>query len=348
MVQADILKSLNDGSAPKHLRIFAAQGLAPLPPREMLDLLVRLSEDADSQIASQASHTLKNWPEDQILSQVQDRDCHVRVLEYFATKAAAAAILEAIVLNPSTPGSVVAQLALASSPSLLETILYNRVRLLECPEILQNVKLNPSITGEARRLVQEIEVEFFSSKKKQYTVERSAETVASSAQSVELESESLPEDLCLEGLPLDPEERESAILERLAKMTVRQKIWHARFGAREVRAILIRDSNKEVASTVLQSPKLTENEVGAFAAMRSVSDEILRQIGNSREWTRGYTVIHNLVKNPKTPPLISQRMLFRLQTKDLKLLTRDRSIPEAVRRNAQRTLNERSASRNAL
>ena len=348
MVQADILKSLNDGSAPKHLRMLAAQGLAPLPPREMLDLLVRLSEDADSQVASQASRTLNNWPEDQILSQVRARDCNERVLKYFATRGAADAILEAIVLNPSTPGSVVAQLALASSPSLLETILYNRVRLIECPEILQNIRLNPSITSDARRVVQEIEVEFFSSKKKEYMVGQSAETVAPSAEPVELESEPLPEDLCLEGLPVDPEERESAILERLAKMTVRQKIWQARFGAREVRAILIRDSNKQVAGTVLQSPKLTENEVETFAAMRNVSDDILRQIGNSREWTRGYPVVHNLVRNPKTPPMISQRLIFRLQTRDLKLLARDKSIPEVVRRNAQRTLNERLASRDAL
>jgi hypothetical protein len=60
---------------------------------------------------------------------------------------------------------------------------------------------------------------------------------------------------------------------------------------------------------------------------------------------RSYTVVHNLVRNPKTPPLISQRLITRLLSKDLSALGRDRSVPEAVRRNAQRTLNQRSPAR---
>jgi hypothetical protein len=348
MVQSNIVKSLQDGSAPKNVRILAARGLAPLPPREMLDVLVCLARDADTQIASQATHTLKNLPEDEVLNQLQARDCNARVLEYFASAGTSDTILEAIALNPSTPGSVVAQMALTSPASLLETILYNRVRLIECPEILQNVKSNPYNTGEIRRLVQEIELEFFSAKKQQYKVEETAEDVAPAAETVDLEAEPVPQDLSLEGLPLDPEARESALLECLAKMTVRQKIWQALHGTREVRAILIRDPNRQIARSVLQSPKLSEGEVGAFAAMRTVSDEILRRIGNSREWTRNYTVVHNLVKNPKTPPLISQRLLCRLQSKDLMLLARDKAIPEAVRRNAQRTFDQRSASRSVL
>ena len=79
--------------------------------------------------------------------------------------------------------------------------------------------------------------------------------------------------------------------------------------------------------------------------MRNVCDDVLRQIGNSKEWTRSYVVIHNLVKNPKTPPAISQRMMPRLLSKDLMLLSRDRSITEAVRRNAQRLLSQRNASK---
>jgi hypothetical protein len=79
--------------------------------------------------------------------------------------------------------------------------------------------------------------------------------------------------------------------------------------------------------------------------MRNVSDEVLREIGNSREWTRCYAVVHSLVKNPKSPPFISQRMLSRLHTKDLTLLGRDRGIPEAVRRNAQRMAAQRTSAR---
>jgi hypothetical protein len=93
---------------------------------------------------------------------------------------------------------------------------------------------------------------------------------------------------------------------------------------------------------VLRSPKITEAEVESISAMTSVADEILREIGNSKDWARNYTVMHNLVKNPKTPPMISQRMLYRLQTKDLTLLARDRSVPEAIRVNAARALSQRN------
>ncbi len=93
---------------------------------------------------------------------------------------------------------------------------------------------------------------------------------------------------------------------------------------------------------MLRSPKLTESEVEGIAAMRGVSEEILTTIGNSKEWIRNYVVVQNLVRNPKTPPAMSQRLLFRLRTKDLMLIARDRNIPEAVRYNATRALNQRT------
>ena len=50
------------------------------------------------------------------------------------------------------------------------------------------------------------------------------------------------------------------------------------------------------ATAVLASPKLTETEVENFARMQNVSDEVLRIIGTSRNWTKSYTVVAALVK----------------------------------------------------
>src|SRR3974377_383401 len=147
----------------------------------------------------------------------------------------------------------------------------------------------------------------------------------------------------LEGLPLDPQEREIALGERMSKMTVPHKIRFALQGNREARAVLIRDTNKEVSRTVLKSPKLTDSEVQAFAAMRNINDDLLRQIGDSKQWTRNYAVVQNLVKNPKTPPLTSQRLINRLLARDLAMLSRDRSVPEAVRNAAHRMVVARTA-----
>jgi hypothetical protein len=226
---------------------------------------------------------------------------------------------------------------------LLETILDNRVRILRSPDILEGIKQNPFSSPEILRLVQEIETEFLGSKRKEYAVEETAEAESAPMPSLELEFDVPPDDLSLEGLPVDAEAREAEIIKRLAGLPVRDKIRYALFGNREIRSMLVRDTNKEVARAALHSPKLTDNEVEAIAAMRNVADDILREIGNSRTWTKSYSVVQNLVKNPKTPPAISQRLLFRLRAQDLMLLSKDRSVPDAIRYSASRALRQRAA-----
>lgn len=327
----------------------AARGMLPVAPDDMLRILIRLAADADAEIAATAVKTLDGWPESELTAQLRAPDCRPEVIAYFAAApGSAAALHEAIITNRAASPAVVAALALKVPATLLETILYNRSRLLEAPEILQNARRNPSATPQILGLVSEIETEFFSSKKREYLIDEPEAAAEGRDESPGLEAglslEELPlEDLALEGLPLDPQEREAAILNRINRMTVREKMRLALMGTRELRAALIRDTNRQVCQSVLQSPKLSVGEVESFAAMRTVSEEVLRQIGNSREWTKSYQVVQNLVRNPKTPPMISQRMLIRLQNRDLLLLSRDHGIADAVRRNAQRLISQRKA-----
>jgi len=345
MSDGDSLSSIRDGTAPKALRLIAARGLMPIPPSQMLDLVVCLLKDGEPEVASEADLTLSSWTQSEICAILQSRDCKPLLLDHFSSPEYASEVLETVILNPKTPGTAIARLAPKVSASLLELILINRIRLLEFPEILENVKCNPSSSPQTRRLVQEIESEFFSNKEARPPVKtRSEEPEPDLDASIIQASEDVPEDLSLEGLPLDPAEREVAILQRLAKMTPTQKMRYGMFGTREVRAILVRDINKTVAKSVLQSPKLTESEVSTFAAMRNVSEDILREIGSSRTMTRSYSVIQNLINNPKTPPHISQRMLPRLTTKDLQLVSKNRGVPESVRKSAQRALANRGTS----
>ncbi len=345
MPQSQVLKSLLNPQVPHNIRLMAARGLAPLPPSELIQVLVFLTADAEPEIATQAQLTIRGLSEDEIRARLADRNCSSEVLEYFASANQSESVLEALILNSATPNRAIEALALTVSGRLLERILDNRVRLLNAPGILDNIKRNTCASPEVQRLVQEIETEFFGNKKRNYALAETEEKKApSSDDAVYLQPETVPDDLSLESLPLDPEEREAALTTRIARMSVRQKIQHALLGTREARSILIRDANKEVARSVLQSPKLSENEIETYASMRNVSEDILREIGNSRDWTRGYGVVHNLIKNPKTPPMVSQRLLFRLQSKDLSLLARDRGIPEAVRQGAQRALKQRSNS----
>ncbi len=345
MAPSDFLKTFVEGDAPLRVRLIAARGLAPIVPAEMLQILVMLCNDKDASVSGQARETLAGWSEEEITRQLSDSACAPCILEHFAVTRSSDVIREAIIGNRATPPGAIARLAQVVPARLLELMLDNRVRLLQSPEILQNLKLNPSATPEILRQVLEIEQEFFSGKHQSYAVGsagRAAETVEAPAAP---EEEILPEDLILEGLPVDANARDSALSDRLRKMTVPQKVRLALVGPREARAVLVRDTNRLVSLSVLQSPKLSDSEIESYASMRNVSDDVLRQIGSSRELTKTYAVAHALVKNPKTPPMIAQRMLTRLTTRDLSLLIRDRGIPEIVRRSAQQMLSQRTSTK---
>jgi hypothetical protein len=345
-------QAILSGNAPGRIRALTARGLAPIPPGEMLRLLVFLLDDEDGEIARQAAATIENWDEEDVFIQLNSHDCDPMVLDYYASRDIPEPVVQAIITNPSSSGTAIASLARKVQEPHLKIILDNRNRIIEYPDILESIRGNPFATPEIRRLIQEIEVEFLGNKRTEYKIghadqeseDTRQETTTTYPADFELDSEIPFEGLTLEGLPLEGEERESAISLRISSMTVRDKIRYALFGSREIRTILVRDSNREVARTVLRSPKITENEIESIAAMRNVGEEILREIGNSREWTKSYTLAQNLVRNPKTPIMISQRLMFRLRAHDLSLLSRDRSIPDAVRNNAARILKQRNST----
>jgi hypothetical protein len=136
----------------------------------------------------------------------------------------------------------------------------------------------------------------------------------------------------------DEDEDETSGPQVLSSLSIIQRMKLAMKGTRAQRAQLIRDSNKLVAAAVLSSPKLTETEVEAFAKMANVTEEVLRAIAMNRAWLKNYGVIAGLTRNPKTPPGISMQLVQRLNERDLKTLTIDRNVPEAVRLAARKFL----------
>jgi hypothetical protein len=134
----------------------------------------------------------------------------------------------------------------------------------------------------------------------------------------------------------DPNRETTA--QRLSKMGFTQRLKAAVKGTREMRAMLVRDPNKMIAAAVLSSPKITEQEIESIARMTSVSDDVLRIIGHNRAWTKNYSVVVGLVKNPKTPVAMSMNMMQRLNDRDLGQLSLDRNVPEALRVAARKRL----------
>ena len=133
-----------------------------------------------------------------------------------------------------------------------------------------------------------------------------------------------------------------SLIRRIMFMHVRDRMKLARKGDREARSILIRDPDKAVAAAVINNPRITDQEAENIATMRTVAAEVLRVVSTNRGWARSYPIIHNLVRNPRTPIPTSINILPRIRTKDLQHLSQNRNISEAVRRQALRLYQTRS------
>lgn len=135
------------------------------------------------------------------------------------------------------------------------------------------------------------------------------------------------------------------LYQKILKMSVPKKVELALKGNKEARSILIRDSNKVVQEAVINSPKITEQEVEAIAKMRNLPDELLRKIALSNEWMRKYNIVKALASNPKTPLAIALSLLNRFTDFDLKFLMKDKGVAEVVRREAKKIYEARHTAK---
>jgi hypothetical protein len=138
------------------------------------------------------------------------------------------------------------------------------------------------------------------------------------------------------GEPDDPEIEDEtlsseSVTQKLQKMTFTQRLKAAVKGSKEMRMILVRDTNKMIAAAAMSSPKMTDQDVEAIAGMASVSEDVLRMIARNRAWMKNYKIVLRLCRNPKTPVALSLNLLQRIQQKDLTQMSTDRNIPEPVR-----------------
>jgi len=125
-------------------------------------------------------------------------------------------------------------------------------------------------------------------------------------------------------------------------MTVTQKIRRAMLGSKDERLLLVRDRNKIVASAAVRSPLLQEPDAVIISKSRSVSEEVLRVLATSPEWSKSYQVKRNLIENPKTPTMLATRFVSHMREHDLKSLAKSKNVTAPVQDAARRHLQRRS------
>ena len=314
----EIVEDLRHGRATRERKIAVCTSGAHLPPADRTEILAVLTHDADEMVASRAQEALLSHPLQYVIEALS-RPTALPALFIYASKNMAdkPGIGDAMAQNKNCAAEylvpVVRHLSTASIQALMEEL--DRVSV--SPALANALEHSTSITAEQKAQLQEL-------------------------RSTAIDHGVLAE-AALEAEP-DLGKRQT-LLQRLATMTVAERVQFAMKGGSEARRTLIRDSNKVVQRAVLQSPRLTDQDVEAFAAMSSLTDEVLRLIAKNRNFRKNYVVVRNLMNNPKTPLDVSLHMLPMLNPLDLKKLCVNKNIPETLRSTATKLQLQRQQNR---
>lgn len=344
-----LVQRILQGNAPLPLRQAAARGALPLPRPALTRLYVHLLNDPEDLVRRDAKASLDAFGAAAVGEVLSDPSCSTEVLRHFAPKAARDANLaERVAFHPEVPDDVLITLAGEGNSAVIDLVLTNQQKLLSSPNLLDRLTMNPALRPDQRgRILDMLDRLAKSEEAPDAPLDVQSAPALAGADAVELAARLLEVDvgeLYAASEILGGEELEVAedpvvrsTYRRILTLSAAQKAMLAMKGGREERIILVRDTNKVVALSVLKNPRLTEGDVEEIALMRNVSEEVLRSVGASREWSKRYHVAVALVRNPRTPPGISMNFISRLTAQDLKALVKDKNVPELVRRVAKKT-----------
>jgi hypothetical protein len=311
----EIVEDLRHGRATRERKIAVCTAGAHLAPAERAEILAVLLDDTDEMVAQRAEEALMSQPVESFVEALK-REAAQPALFAYAAKSLTdkAGVGETMVQNKKCPAEHLVPFARHLAAPGIKLLMDDLDRISDSPTLAAALMHNPSLNAEQNALLHE------------------------------LLGTSIDEAVLAEAaMDAEPDvARRQTLLQRLAKMSVSQRVQFAIKGGSEARRTLIRDSNKVVQRAVLQSPRLTDQEVEAFAAMPSLTDEILRLIANNRNFRKNYTVVRNLLNNGKTPLDVSLHMLPMVNAIDLKKLCSNKNVPETLRTTAIKLQKQRA------
>lgn len=291
----------------KDEKLAICSGSASLHSEDRVELLSALASDPDPEIAERAQNALRIQPTEHFVTALMREHVDPRLFTYCSENLSdKVGIADALAKNSACPAGHLTRAANHLTSEGIQALLDNLERFTAVPGLMAAVYASSRATSEQRDLLDEMQ------------------KGALSPQEIEEAAESIEPNVV---------KRES-LMQRVAHMNVLQRLTLALKGGRSERMLLIRDPNKLVQRCVLQSPRLTDTEVEAFASMTNLSTEVLRSISMMRVFIKNYAVMRNLVNNPKTPLDVSLHLFPRLTSTDLVKLTANKNIPETLRSTA--------------
>jgi hypothetical protein len=314
----DLIEALRHGRATRERKIAVCSGAAHVLAADRAEILAILAHDADEVVANRAQDALLSQPIESLIEALA-REAALTPLFAYAAKNLAdkRGVGDAMVRNKNCPAEYIVPTVRSLSTESIQMLMEELDRVSESPALAAALEHSTSVTADQKAQLHEL-------------------------RGTAIDTGALAE-AALEAEP-DLGKRQT-LLQRLATMTVAQRVQFAMKGGSEARRTLIRDSNKVVQRAVLQSPRLTDQEVEAFASMSSLTDEILRLIAKNRNFRKNYVVVRNLMNNPKSPLDVTLHMLPMLNALDLKRLCTNKNIPETLRTTANKLQLQRQTKR---
>lgn len=344
--------------------MMAARGIAPgLKPDAIVTLVCAFVDDPDPTLSQTARATLENLPSP-VLQGALAAELQPRVLEMLAevlhTDGSVVSRLLAarhvtslaleIIAERATEG--IGELVAASDsvllrfPRVIEKLYMNRrVRMSTADRLVDlavrnQIELNiPAFKQAAAAIANQLIPEATEEPSFDDELFQQAEQIAQQTGEVAADEDTHEtndegeEQLNDKFLPLHAQ---------LAQMTISQKIRRATLGNSTERLLLVRDTNRLVATAAASSPMLNESDAARIAASRNVIDDVLRIIAKNKDFTRNYQVKLNLVCNPRTPFSFSSRLIPLLRDNDLRMLSKSKNVPGAIQTAVRQQLMRKS------
>ena len=318
-ISSELYEEVLSGRTTRERKIAVCSGSAGLTPAERVELLTVLSEDADDAVRERAENALLSQSMDAFVGALAGEHPAVPLFRYCGRNLVdKPAIAVALVKHSRCPAQFLTSVVKALPTSAVQELMQDLDRLSSNRALAAALMESSSLAAEQRQQLGEL-----------LTDKVESETAFAEAVA-EVDATS---------------EQRATLLQRLAGMRVVERVQLALKGNREERMALIRDPCKVVQRAVLQSSRLTDREVETFSSMASLTDEVLRIIATSRNFRKNYSVVINLMNNPKTPLDITLHLLPNITAPDLKKLASNKNIPETLRTAATRLQMQRSQSR---
>lgn len=337
-------------NAPAPLRMMGAKGIAPgLKPEAIVTLVCAFLDGEDAALAETARATLGKFPQP-ILEGAFSSDLQPRVLELVAdAHYADAAVVSRLLGARHITSRALEHVAERANESIGELVASSDSVLLQFPRVIEKLYMNRRVRmSTTDRLIDlavrnQLELNIPAFKQAAAAIQNQLIPEPTEEPNFDDELFQKVEELSRETLTEDEDTHEvndegeeelkgkfQPLYAQIAQMTISQKIRRATLGNGAERMLLIRDTNRLVATAAATSPMLNESEATRIAASRTVSDDVLRIIAMNRDFTRNYQVKLNLVSNPRTPFTFSSRLIQHLRDNDLRSLSKSRNVPGAV------------------